>query len=102
MFTEQAWARIARSLDLSGRELQVVRRVFDDRTESAIAADLGISAHTVHTYFYRLHHKLGVVDRVQLVLRITREFLALTVADVNALPPLCAHHFTGGCPLYAL
>ena len=80
MFTAQAWDQIARSLGLSGRELQIVRGVFDDRIESAIAADLGISAHTVHTYFDRLHRKLGVATRTGLVLRITREFLALAAS----------------------
>ena len=87
IFTAKAWKEISRSLNLSGRQIQVVCRVFDDLTESAIAADLGISAHTVHTYLDRLHHKLGVVDRVQLVLRITNEFLALTISGTNSLPP---------------
>jgi DNA-binding NarL/FixJ family response regulator len=75
MFSEQAWAEIARSLRLSARELQIVRAVFDDQTEYAIAADLGISPHTVHTHFERLHRKLAITDRVQLVLRVTEAFL---------------------------
>ena len=99
IFTEDAWKEISRSLNLSGREHQVVRRIFDDCTESTIAADLGISTHTVHTYLDRLHHKLGVVDRVQLILRITNEFLALTALGTKALPPLCANRQAGRCPL---
>jgi DNA-binding CsgD family transcriptional regulator len=70
MFTEQAWAMIARSLKLSPRELQILRGVFDDRTELAIAAVLGISPHTAHTYIERLHHKLAVADRVEPVVRV--------------------------------
>jgi DNA-binding NarL/FixJ family response regulator len=58
--------------------LQIVRAVFDDQTEYAIAADLGISPHTVHTHFERLHRKLAVSDRVQLVLRVTEASLVLT------------------------
>jgi len=54
-----------------------MRAVFDDRTEFAIAADLGISPHTVHTHFRRLHKKLGAITRVQLVLRAMDEFIAL-------------------------
>ncbi len=99
IFTEHAWEEISRSLNLSGRELEVVRRIFDDHTESTIAADLGISAHTVHTHLDRLHHKLGVVDRVQLILRITNEFLALTVSGASSLPPLCAKPLHRPLPL---
>jgi ATP/maltotriose-dependent transcriptional regulator MalT len=81
MFSAQVWEQIARSLGLSGRELQVVRGVFDDRIESAIATELGISPHTVHTHFDRLHRKLGVATRTGLVLRVTREFLALSASS---------------------
>ena len=80
MFADQAWEQIPGSLGLSGREVQIVRGVFDDRIESAIAADLGISAHTVHTHFERLHRKLRVTTRIGLVLRVTRQFLALTAS----------------------
>lgn len=77
MLSEDAWTEIARSLKLSGRELQILRGVFDDRTESALAADLAISPHTVHTYFERLHRKLAAANRVKLVLRVMAEFMAL-------------------------
>jgi DNA-binding CsgD family transcriptional regulator len=80
IFSQQAWAEIARSLALSNRELQLIRGVFDDRTELAIAGDLGISPHTVHTYFERLHRKLGASNRVQLVLRVTNEYLTASPA----------------------
>jgi len=99
MFPKQAWDEIARSLKLSGRELQIVKDVFDDRTEFAIAAHYGVSPHTVHTYCERLYRKLEVTDRVKLVLRITDEFLALTVASRSVLSPICATRAAGRCPL---
>ena len=99
MFSEQAWLEIARSLRLSPRELQIVRGVFDDHTEFAIAADLGISPHTVHTHIDRLHHKLAVVDRVTLILRVMDEFLALTLAPGSVLPSICPNRAAGRCPL---
>ena len=40
MFSSDAWTQIERSLRLSGRELQIVRGSFDDKTEFAMAADL--------------------------------------------------------------
>ncbi len=99
IFSDRAWAEIGRSLKLSRRELEIARGVFDDRTEFAIAADLGISAHTVHTHFERLYRKLGVKGRVELILRVTNEFLALTAAPGSVLPPICADRANGRCPL---
>jgi DNA-binding CsgD family transcriptional regulator len=78
MLGEESWAQVSRSLNLSERELQIMRAVFEDRTEFAIAAELGISSHTVHTHFRRLHKKLGAVTRVQLVLRAIDEVLVLS------------------------
>lgn len=75
MFSDQAWEEIARSFKLSRRELQVTKDIFDDLTESAIAAHYGVSPHTVHTYCERLYNKLAVTGRVKLVLRVVDEFL---------------------------
>jgi len=99
MFSDQAWEEIARNLKLSSRELQIVRKVFDDYTEFAIASNLHVSPHTVHTHCERLYHKLAVTDRVKLVLRVMDEFLALTVASETVLPPICANRVAGRCPL---
>lgn len=99
MFSDQAWKAIGQSLNFSGRELQIVRAIFDDRTEFAIASDLNISPHTVHTHVERLHHKLCVTDRVQLVLRVMDEFLDLTLSLQTKLPPICANWEVGKCPL---
>lgn len=101
MFSEQAWAEIARSLELSARELQIVRGVFDDRTEFAIAANLNISPHTVHSHIERLHHKLAVIDRAEVILCVMNEFLALTTSPGGVLPPICADREVGRCPLRA-
>jgi len=101
MFSEQAWAEIGRSLKLSGRELQLVRGVFGDRTDCAIAADLGMSPHTVHTHFERLHYKLAVADRVELILRVMDEFLLLTATPGSTLPPICANWTANRCPMRA-
>jgi DNA-binding CsgD family transcriptional regulator len=101
MISEQAWLEIARSLALSPRELQILRGILDDHTEFAIAVDLGISPHTVHTHVDRVHRKLGVVDRVTLVLRVMDEFLSLTVAPGSRLPSICANRAAGCCPLHS-
>ena len=99
MFSEPIWKKISGSLKLSGQELRIVRGMFDDATELAIAGALKISSHTVHTHCERLYRKLGVSDRVKLVLRVMDEFLALTVAAGSTLPPICSNRAAGRCPL---
>jgi len=91
IFSSQAWIEIGRSLKLSGRELQIVRGVFDDRTEFAIAFELGISPHTIHSHMERLYHKLTVSSRVELVVRVMDEFLVLTISP-QSIPPLIYSH----------
>ena len=73
MFPGEEWTRIARALTLTKREIQIVSGIFDDDTEFAIAANLGISRRTVHTHCERLYLKLGVHDRVNLILRVIEE-----------------------------
>jgi DNA-binding CsgD family transcriptional regulator len=99
MFSEKAWKAIGQSLELSSREMEIVRGVFEDRTEFAIASELNISRHTVHTHVERLHHKLHVANRVQLVVRVMTEFLGLTLSSECKLPPVCAYWQSGLCPL---
>lgn len=77
LLCERTWGRVAHSLRLSPRELQIVRCVFDDLKELAIAAELGISPHTVHTHLERLYHKLDVSSRVELVVSVFAEHLAI-------------------------
>jgi DNA-binding NarL/FixJ family response regulator len=75
-----AWKTIAKSLRISDRELEIIQGIFDDRKEFAIADELKISMHTVHTHLERLYRKLGVSSRVALVLYILGEYL-------SSLPP---------------
>ncbi|MGA2031614.1 MAG: helix-turn-helix transcriptional regulator [Thermoguttaceae bacterium] len=76
LLTEDQWLRVAARLEMSEREYQIVRLVFEDEHERNIATQLGISLHTVHTHLKHLHRKLGVRSRVGLVLRVVREYLA--------------------------
>lgn len=98
VFSKEAWLKLAGSLILSRRELQIVQRIFDDQTESVMAKELGISPNTVHTYMERLRRKLAVGDRAELLLRIMCEFLRLTTTPESALPPICARRAAGRCP----
>jgi len=99
MFSDQAWNEIARGLNLSGQELELIRGVFDDLTEFAIAERMKISPHTIHTHSERLYRKLGVTDRIKLVLSVLEKYVGLTLAPNSKLPPLCANFAAGRCPL---
>ena len=74
------WESVGETFGLSRRELQILRYVFEDQKEYAIALELGISQHTVHTYLGRLYRKLGVTSRVQLVLSVLDGFLLTEAA----------------------
>ena len=76
ILTSDTWKRIAQSLHISNRELQIIQGIFDDRKELAIADELTISAHTVHTHLERLYRKLGVSSRVGLILCILSEYIS--------------------------
>ena len=101
MLSGRAWNEIARSLQLSRRQIQIIRAVFDDDKEATMAAALDISTHTVHTHLERIYRRLLVHDRVELVLLILAEFLRLTADLTSGLPPLCGQRAAGKCPLRA-
>src|SRR4051794_10573309 len=55
----------AGSPELTGRELDVLRRIVAGRSNKEIAADLCITDGTVKTHVNRIFEKLGVRDRTQ-------------------------------------
>lgn len=68
---EPCWQSIVRSLGLSDREAQVAGLILGDGScETAMAASLSISPHTVHTHLERIYRKLRVTSRSQVVSRI--------------------------------
>jgi len=69
LFSEGQWLRIAARLAFSPRENEIVRLVFQDAPDQAIAAELAISVNTVHTHLKRLYSKWGVTSRAGLVLK---------------------------------
>jgi DNA-binding NarL/FixJ family response regulator len=53
---------------LTKREEQIVRMVAEGLPNSEICASLGVSTHTVKNHLFRIYEKLGVSNRVELVL----------------------------------
>lgn len=71
--SEACWKRIVQRSRLSERESSICRGLLRDQKELAIAMDLGISTHTVHTHIERLYRKLRVNSRIALVVRLLAE-----------------------------
>jgi DNA-binding NarL/FixJ family response regulator len=53
---------------LTSREEQVVALVADGLSNRHIATELGLSEHTIKKYLFRIFEKLGISNRVELVL----------------------------------
>jgi len=53
---------------LTSREEQVVALVADGLSNRHVATELGLSEHTVKKYIFRIFEKLGISNRVELVL----------------------------------
>lgn len=70
IFSKREWDELGCDLKLSPRALQLVRGIFDDQTEVAIAYDLSISVHTVHSYLIRIYQRFGVCSREQLLVYV--------------------------------
>ena len=83
LFPLGAWPLLGSALRLSGREMQIVRGVFEDRKELSIAHELGISPHTVNTYFQRLYAKLRVSSRPQLIVKVMAQYLSMSCAQTS-------------------
>jgi DNA-binding CsgD family transcriptional regulator len=77
VFNPEEWLELGQALHLSGRELQIVQRIFDDEKEARIARALTMSPHTVHTHFGRLYRKLRTNSRCGVMLRVFATHLDL-------------------------
>lgn len=100
ILSDHAWCAIARSLDITKRELQVIQGVFDNLPNAGISQRLKISDHTTHTHLNRLFKKLNVTTRTELVLRIMEQMISLTLSETGVLPPICPRQDSGGCCLH--
>jgi DNA-binding CsgD family transcriptional regulator len=53
---------------LTKRENDVVKLVVEGHTNREVAEKLNLTEHTVSNYLFRIHQKLGISSRVELVL----------------------------------
>lgn len=73
--SDEDWIKLCGDLHLSPREVDVLKCLFVGDSEKQIASRLGLSQATVHTHFQRLHHKLGVRSRTELMALVVRKLL---------------------------
>ena len=66
--------RDRRAPSVSGREMQVARKLAGGLTFKEIARDLGLAPSTVSTHAYNLYDKLGIRRRAQLVEWVHRQY----------------------------
>ena len=59
--------------ELTKRELEIARLIFDRKTNREIAAALFLSAKTVESHIRNIFHKLGVSSRVEVARAVERE-----------------------------
>jgi len=69
--TGTARARPVDPCPLSGREMDVLKRLSEGKVYKQIARELGLSTSTVRTHLHNVYRKLGAVDRAQAVLAAT-------------------------------
>ncbi|MCH8250887.1 MAG: hypothetical protein IID36_00390 [Planctomycetes bacterium] len=87
--TAREWKAIGQSLHLSGRQLQIVRCLFDGLGEESTGRVLGFSRHTVHINLNRLYSRLNVHTRCQLLVRVFLAHVSLS-RQADASQPLDA------------
>jgi DNA-binding NarL/FixJ family response regulator len=66
----ETWERVIRSLALSPRQALLVRLLLQGKRDKDMAAEMELGLPTVRTYFERVFRRVGVTDRVQLVIRV--------------------------------
>jgi DNA-binding NarL/FixJ family response regulator len=61
-------------LALTPRQSQVLKALFDGRSDKEISADLDMSFSTVRSHLDKLYTRFQVKDRTALVLHVFREY----------------------------
>jgi DNA-binding NarL/FixJ family response regulator len=70
LLSEQEWTSVRQKLGLSTQQAEMVRGLLQAKGDKEIAQSMGISVPTVRTYMSRVFHKLGVEDRIEVVLHV--------------------------------
>lgn len=72
---QSCWDGICSLLKLSRREADIACLILANYSESAIARQLTISPHTVHSHVDRLYRKLHIGSRCELIVRLFAAYI---------------------------
>lgn len=67
---EELWPQVAASLRLTAQQRRVVELLLTGKRDKQIASELGIAFATVRTHLDRIFARVGVADRVELILKV--------------------------------
>ncbi len=82
----ETWAKTISILCLSPQQARIVELLLLGMRDKQIAAQMGLKVPTVRTYLDRIFKRVGVQDRVELILRV------FSIA-LSAIPPgKCSQH----------
>lgn len=70
LLSSQEWGQLTQQLELTPRQAEIIRHLLLGKSDKQIARELGITVPTVRTHMGRLFHKLGISDRVELILHV--------------------------------
>ena len=70
MFTAAQWTEIEVTLDVTHREIDVIRLILAHESEQEVARDLSIALSTVHSHMRRIYKKLDINCRSELIERV--------------------------------
>lgn len=66
----EQWEAVAHSLEFSPQQSRIVELLLRGFKDKQIAAELHLGVPTIRTYLKRIFDRLGVSDRVELILRV--------------------------------
>jgi len=66
----EKWQQLMETLQLPPQQIRIVELILRNHCDKQIAAALGLKVPTVRTYLHRIFERLGVGDRLELVLRL--------------------------------
>jgi len=64
------WRQLLERLQLPPQQIRIVELILRNCCDKQIAAELGLKVPTVRTYLQRTYVRVGVGDRVELILRL--------------------------------
>jgi len=66
----EAWVAVVRELELSPQQARIVEALLRGMRDKQIAGTLGLRVPTIRTYLDRIFRRVGVQDRVELILKV--------------------------------